>query len=80
MKLTINELDLVGPKYREQAIRQLREPVLKKAWDAYKTAVSYGEIIETPEEHAAMIAWAQRLRDKDPTALMEVPEKVKYYL
>ena len=64
----------------DDGVRQLRKPLLEKAYDAYKVAVCYGEIKETEEEHAQMLAWAQRLRDKDIMALEEVPEKVKYYL
>ena len=65
---------------KEQGIRQIRKPLLKEAYDAYKIAVCYGEIIETPQEHEFMLAWSQRLRDKDIFAMDEIPEKVKYYL
>lgn len=74
-----NDLSLLNT-HEEDGIRQLRNPVLKEAYDAYKVAVCYGEIVETEEEHKNMLAWAQRLRDKDKIALDEVPEKVKYYL
>ena len=80
MALSIEDLNQVGEKYKEQAIRQLREPLLRKAYDAYKIAVCYGEIQETAEEHQKMLEWAQKLRDKDITAFYEIPEKVKYYL
>lgn len=77
----INTTDI--PKLGEKkldGIRQIRKPILKEAYDAYKIAVCYGEITETPEEHEFMLAWSQRLRDKDIFAIDEIPEKVKYYL
>lgn len=80
MAFVVNDLSKVGSIYKDTAIRQLRKPLLKEAYDAYKIAVCYGEITETPEEHQQMLAWAQRLRDKDVMALEEVPEKVRYYL
>lgn len=80
MSITSKDLSKIGIKNKELAIRQIREPILKKAWDAYKIAVCYGEIIETPEEHKQMCEWAQRLRDKDVSAFDNIPEKVKYYL
>lgn len=79
LKLTIKDLDKVGQENTDMAIRQLRDPLLI-AYDAYKTAVNYGEIIETEEEHNRVLVWAQSLRDMDISALDNVPEKVRYYL
>lgn len=78
-KITTIDIHKLGEK-KEDGIRQIRKPLLKDAYDAYKIAVCYGEIVETPEEHELMLAWAQKLRDKDVFAMNDIPEKVKYYL
>lgn len=77
--LTYEDLNKVGQENTDMAIRQLRDPLLK-AYDAYKTAVNYGEITETEEEHNKILIWAQSLRDKNISALDNIPEKVRYYL
>ena len=53
MKISCKDLENIGPKYRNVAIRQLRKPLLK-AFDIYKANLYYGIEKETEEESQKM--------------------------
>lgn len=80
MDFTVKDLRKLGTQENiDEGIRQLRDPVWK-AYTTYVAHIFYGDITETAEEHEKLLKWAQRLRDKDVTALTDIPEKVMYYL
>lgn len=79
MKITINDLQYIGPVYRDTAIRQLREPLLI-AFDIYKTNIVYGIATETEEQHQKILTWYNKLLDKEEEALQNIPEEIKYFL
>ena len=77
---SINKNDLTKLRSHEvDGIRQLRKPLLK-AFDVYKTNVVYGIEKETDVERAEIIAWYNKLLDKDKTALEIIPQKIQRYL
>lgn len=61
--------------------RFAREPLLK-AFDKYRSAVSYGIVIETEEEHQTILTWYSQLLDIETANITKkaVPAKVAYYL
>lgn len=63
----------------DDGIRQLRKPLLE-IFDIYKSNISYGVETETAEERAEIIDWYKRLLDKDKSALVIIPDKIKRYL
>lgn len=70
----------------QKQARQMREPLLK-AFDIYKTNVSYGIETESETERDEIIAWYNALLNLPSTVtasgevdLPETPEKIKYYL
>ena len=72
---------------KENALNELR--VMRSgylhAFDKYRSAVSYGIVSETEEEHNDILAWYQTLLDiteSGATTLSAVstPEKIKYYM
>jgi hypothetical protein len=77
--LTVKDLNKVGTKYKDTAIRQLREPLLQ-AFDVYKSNINYGVERETTEERIIIMDWYQDLLDKKETALVNVPLKIQRYL
>ena len=77
-KLNLTDIEKSGQE-KENVIRDFREPLLV-AYDSYKASVAYKEIEETPEEREIVLKWIKKIRDKDVTALEEIPEKIKYYL
>jgi ABC-type Fe3+-hydroxamate transport system substrate-binding protein len=79
MKITIDDLQYIGPVYRDAAIRQLREPLLT-AFDKYKTNIVYGIKVENEEQHQKILNWYQQLLDKEEEALQNIPEEIKYFL
>lgn len=79
MKITVKDLDKVGKTYKDTAIRQLREPLLK-AFDIYKSNINYGVETETEEERNEIISWYKDLLDKKVSALENVPLKIQRYL
>lgn len=78
-KINYEDLEFIGPVYKDIAIRQLREPLLK-AFDIYKINVFYGIEKETEEERKKILDWYQSLLDKEDFTLKEIPEKIKKYL
>ena len=63
----------------DDGVRQLRKPLLE-IFDIYKANISYGVETETAEERAEIIDWYKRLLDKDKSALVIIPDKIKRYL
>lgn len=70
----------------QKQARQMREPLLK-AFDIYKTNVSYGIETESETERDEILAWYNALLNLPSTvtanrevALPETPEKIRYYL
>ena len=53
---------------------------LLKAFDTYKTNVSYGVEVETEAQHDEILVWYQDLLDLKATAFENVPECIEYYL
>lgn len=54
-----------------------------QAWRKYRSAVSYGIITETEEEHKAVLEWYKNLLDLDTQTLNTkeaIPPKIAYYL
>jgi predicted transcriptional regulator len=79
MDFTVKDLNKVGSNYRNMAIRQLREPLLK-AFDIYKSNVYYGIESETTQDRIEITDWYQDLLDKKESALRNVPLKIQRYL
>lgn len=79
MAFTINDLDKVGTLYRNNAIRQLREPLLQ-AFDIYKSNVAYGVETETASEKAEIMSWYKGLLDLMENSLRNIPPKIQRYL
>lgn len=79
MAITLKDLSKIGANYKDVAIRQLRQPLLE-AFDVYKSNINYGVETETAKERAEIVAWYNKLLDKDETALENIPEKIKRYL
>lgn len=70
----------------QKQARQMREPLLK-AFDIYKTNVSYGIETESETERDEILAWYNALLNlpsevttNGEITLPETPEKIKYYL
>ena len=71
-------------KVNEQKLNELRyqrQPLLE-AFDKYRSAVIYGIVTETEEEHQAILTWYNNLLDikKANVSKEAVPAKVAYYL
>lgn len=64
---------------KNEAIRQLREPLLS-AFDIYKTNVQYGIEYETELEHQQIVSWYRGLLDLSLDCIENVPYQVKKYL
>ena len=79
MRISVKDLSKIGAKYKESAIRQLREPLLR-AFDVYKSNVCYGVWKETQEDHEVIMTWYQDLLDKKEQALAQVPERIQKIL
>ena len=60
-------------------MRENRKPLLK-AFDVYKSNISYGIISETEEERASVFEWYNKILNLDEDALNNVPESIKKYL
>ena len=63
-------------------LREQRKPLLE-AFDKYRSAVSYGIVNETSEEHQAILTWYNNLLDLDTQTLNTkeaIPPKIAYYL
>lgn len=60
-------------------LRQKRELILK-AFDVYKTNVSYGIYNESVIEHNEIVAWYQSILDLDETAINNVPNVIERYI
>jgi hypothetical protein len=78
-KFTVKDLNKVGTKYKDTAIRQLRKPLLE-AFDIYKSNIAYGVETETIEDRVIIMDWYQDLLDKKENALRSVPLKIQRYL
>ena len=90
-KLIDNNIVKVGYTKDKQAelnnqklneLRLERKPLLE-AFDKYRSAVSYGIVDETVEEHNAILEWYQKLLDLNVNILSteeSIPVKVAYYL
>lgn len=67
---------------RLNELRAERTPLLE-AFDKYRSAVSYGIVTETEEEHQAILEWYQNLLDLNTQTLNTkeaIPPKIAYYL
>ena len=77
--ITVKTLKKIGPVYKEDGIRLLRDPLLK-AYDIYKINVADGEEKETVFEKEQRIAWKNKLLKLDETAFYEIPPRILYYV
>lgn len=66
-------------RQRKQELRAKREPLLI-AFDKYKSNVNYGVEFESEEQRQLIIEWYNDIKDLDENAILNVPEKIKYYL
>lgn len=73
-----NQLKALG----EQTTEMLREARKKcfKAFDIYKTNVSYGIITETKAKHTEIIDWYKSCCELDKEAIANVPSEIKKYM
>ena len=73
--MTIEELRIMDRK-------RFKRKSLLQAFDKYRSAVSYGIITETDEEHQAILTWYNQLLDIETANITKeaVPTKVAYYL
>lgn len=78
-KITAENLKDFKGEELKIAKRSLRQPLLK-AFDVFKTNVSYGIEIQTEEEKGQILEWYGKLLDLNKHALCNVPEKIKRYL
>lgn len=62
-----------------QQLRNKREPLLK-AFDIYKTNVSYGVYNETIIEHNQIIAWYNAILNLDEEAINNVPNQIARFM
>jgi hypothetical protein len=79
MLITTKDLKLIGPKGYDDAIRDLRDPLLK-ALDTYRINVSDGTEHETVADKEEIQNWKQQLLKLDPKGLFVIPNRVFYYI
>lgn len=64
----------------KQELRVKRSELLI-AFDKYRSAISYGIVTETEEEHAQIVTWYKAILNLDSAAINgEAPTKIAYYL
>ena len=79
-KITIETTAMLpSSTIKDNAIRQLREPLLK-AFDIYKSNIYYGIVTETIEEHENILRWYKDLCDLNINAIENVPALIKKYV
>lgn len=79
MKLTVKDLNKVGSANREMAVKQFRKGLMA-ILDIYDKNVLRKRIDETDEQRLQADEWLLKLRDKDESALTNIPENVvKHY-
>lgn len=80
--LNNNVLSITYTKSEEQLkneLRAKREPLLR-AFDIYKTNLSYGIFTESESEHNEIISWYKDLLDLKDNAFTNIPENISKYL
>lgn len=77
--ISVKDLKYFSGEEKLNAKRSLREPLLK-AFDIYKSNVSYGVVVETEEEKVKIKKWYNSLLELNESALKVIPSGVKKYL
>lgn len=69
-------------KEGEKSTEMLRHKRAKlfKAFDIYKTNVSYKLLSETKNRHGEIVEWYQKALDLDEEAILNYPEELNQYL
>ncbi len=78
-KITENNLKDFEGEFLATAKRTVRNDLLK-AFDIYKSNVSYGIIIENDTEKQEIIEWYKNLLDLNDCAFEHIPTRIKKYL
>lgn len=71
--------DFNGCADEKDVKRRLRKQLLK-AFDIYKTAVSYGTVEESAETKNSILIWYNALLDLDENSIKNVPAQVAKFL
>lgn len=75
----LQEQQVILQQIEAQQLRSKREPILK-AFDIYKTNVSYGVYNESIIEHNQIIVWYNAILDLDEEAINNVPEQIARFM
>jgi hypothetical protein len=78
MHITPKELNKIGPEYKDVMLTKFRDDLLE-IFDVYEKDVLRGRSEETIDEHLQANEWLKRLRDKDETALTDIPKNIVKY-
>lgn len=62
-----------------EMLRQKRKKLFK-AFDIYKTNVSYKIVSESKDRHAEIVEWYNKALDLDAEAITNYPEELNQYL
>lgn len=79
-RLTAEHENLITDESALKSVYRERRQILLNAFDVYSKNVVYGVETETESEHAAIVAWRQKLLNLDKTAFTDVPDRVQYYM
>ena len=82
--ISINKLDVedavkVQGQEKLNLLRSVRKDLLK-AFDVYKTNVSFGILLQTELENAVAKKWYEKLLDLNEDAFLDIPSQISKYL
>lgn len=82
--ISINKLDVedavkVQGQEKLNLLRSVRKDLLK-AFDVYKTNVSFGILLQTELEIAVAKKWYEKLLDLNEDAFLDIPSQISKYL
>lgn len=76
----IEDTNLVKEGEKNAEMLRHKRKKLFKAFDIYKTNVSYKLITETKDKHSEIVEWYQKALDLDAEAINNYPEELNQYL
>lgn len=76
----IEDTNLVKEGEKTPEMLRHKRAKLFKAFDIYKTNVSYEVISESKDRHSEIVAWYQKALDLDADAITNYPKELNQYL
>ena len=78
-KLGVEDAVKVQGQEKLNLLRSVRKDLLK-AFDVYKTNVSFGILLQTELEIAVAKKWYEKLLDLNEDAFLDIPSQISKYL